>query len=673
MCIECLFPIYIYFLGILYLYQFYFKMSFGGCNMTKYWNFPSTIGGNVNSINNAGLETFRGNALESLTREICQNSLDAVRDKTKPVVVEFERFEIDVRSFPGKTDLNQSLNYCRKTWTEHNKKIEEFTDQAQTLLNKNTMSMLRISDFNTKGLEGAKYAELGSSWSALIKEAGSSNKSDSSGGSFGIGKSAPFLNSKLRTLFYSSYDVTGYESHIGVANIMSFNLPDGSTTTGSGYYTNNNYSTAIEGQLKLDKNFVRTEPGTDVYVTAFEPKGIWKEEIIKSVLSSFFITIFNQELIVKVNGFTIDNQNIVTLIQDLEDTKSNRELKKYCDVLTSEKTIKIEYPEKQYKEGIRFQNGEAILYLMNGDDLNRKVLMTRNTGMRIYEQNRISGSISFTGVLRITGINMNTIFKDMENPEHNKWEANRYEENPKLAEMIFADLRRFIREEVKKHYQEEIKDQVNAVGLGDFLPNKNILEDGRNQKRETLTTKVKTIEKKKVEKKKRKRPQKRGKNIEELEDDLENKYGISDGDKGGLGTGKHGAGGGVNQDDGENRVDEIKNGLSGQDNRRQPSKNPISISERYVCINKQAGKYRFQIASDKSLESARLVFRVNGEQSDFDMPIKDAITNDKEVLIDDITKNTIYLHSIKKNRPFMLDIDIDYDEYCVLEVALYEN
>ena len=43
----------------------------------------------INSINNAGLETFWNNELDALTREICQNSLDAVKDPIQPVVTEF--------------------------------------------------------------------------------------------------------------------------------------------------------------------------------------------------------------------------------------------------------------------------------------------------------------------------------------------------------------------------------------------------------------------------------------------------------------------------------------------------------------------------------------------------------------------------------------------------------
>src|SRR5699024_3629209 len=152
---------------------------------------------------------------------------------------------------------------------------------------------------------------------------------------------------------------------------------------------NNQQSTAIYGKLSMDPNFVRNETGTDIFVTAFEPKGDWKEEVIISVLFNFFITILNDKLIVKVNNFEINKNNIVSLIENLKDTKANRELKQYCEILKSKNTIKIPYPEKNYKNGIKFEEAEAHLYLINGENLNRKVLMTRKTGMRIFEQTHI--------------------------------------------------------------------------------------------------------------------------------------------------------------------------------------------------------------------------------------------------------------------------------------------
>lgn len=60
--------------------------------MQLYWNFPAASGGMFNSINHEGIDRIKGNELASLTREICQNSLDAVQDETKPVTVEFKKF-----------------------------------------------------------------------------------------------------------------------------------------------------------------------------------------------------------------------------------------------------------------------------------------------------------------------------------------------------------------------------------------------------------------------------------------------------------------------------------------------------------------------------------------------------------------------------------------------------
>ena len=92
--------------------------------MNTYWNFPAATGGLINSINNAGLETFRGNALESLTREVCQNSLDAVKDTKSPVVVEFSQFQMNTNDFPEKEELVGVFHKCEATWSGRNKKSD---------------------------------------------------------------------------------------------------------------------------------------------------------------------------------------------------------------------------------------------------------------------------------------------------------------------------------------------------------------------------------------------------------------------------------------------------------------------------------------------------------------------------------------------------------------------
>jgi hypothetical protein len=646
--------------------------------MNTFWNFPAATGGMINSINNAGLETFRGNALDSLTREICQNSLDAVKDHNKPVIVEFNRLTSDISKFPNRNELLDIFHQCKQTWLGRNKKSEDFIENALTILNKLQIQFLRISDFNTKGLEGAREGELGSPWSSLVKEAGSSNKDDSSGGSFGIGKSAPFLNSNLRTLFYSSLDSTGYQSHIGVANIMSFKKNDDQITLGNGYYTNDEKSKAIPGLLILDNEYRRNETGTDIYIAAFEPKEEWEKEIIKSVLYNFFITIFNKKLVVKINNFEINETNIANLIEELEDNEENRFLKNYFNLLVSNKTVKINYPAKSYKQGIQFEEGEAVLYLLNGEDLNRRVLMTRKTGMRIFEQKNISGSISFTGLLMITGVHMNNIFKQMENPAHNEWSAERYEKNPKLAEKIYKELRTFIRDKVKEHYQEQITDSIDAVGLSDFLPNKNLVASSGINKTESLNSTIKSI----ITKEKKEEPARKAKPTGRVESDFEvqlvGEYGITPtGDEGGNGSGEHSdggnAGGGSSDPGGQNELNRNDDGETDKRKERKPSKDPVYIKQKYVCVERNNGKYRFFISPKKSLENGRLVFRVIGEQSDYDLPIKNAYTNDQNVTVEKYGSNCVYLQSVKANKSFVIDVEIDYYDYCVMEVELYEN
>lgn len=642
--------------------------------MQPFWNFPAASGGMINSVNNAGIETFKGNELDSLTREICQNSLDAAKDESQPVVVEFKCFMLPSNQFPKRDELLEAFNKCETTWAGKNEKTEQFVEQAKYILNQNEIPFLRISDFNTKGLEGAQTGELGTPWSSLVKEAGSSNKGDSSGGSFGIGKSAPFANSKLRILFYSSRDITNYQSHIGVANIMSFEKEPGLITLGTGYYTYTHNSNAIPNLLNLDPNFTREESGTDIYVSAFEPKEKdWIEAIRNSVIFNFFITILQGKLVVKINDEVISQENIDQLISQLDDSHDDfRHVKNYFKLFTSEDTIKIPYPAKSYRKIGNFEEGEATLYIMKGEDLNRRVLMTRKTGMRLFEQNRISGSISFTGVLMITGKHMNYVFKKMENPAHTGWEPNRYEEAPKEAEKAFKELRKFVRETVQQQFQPETTEAMDAFGLSDFLPDTSTVEGEGEDKKEALTLKIKSVTQKKKEKPKKKlKAKKRTKSIEDMLADA----GISpEGDQAGHSDEEReeglGLGGGTGNTQGEQGpADEGTGGM--KDGKGEKEKNkPIDISTRYICLEKNSGLYRLNIKPDKNFKKGKLEFKVSGEQSDYSLPIIDIQSDDIEVT--SISKNVVRFNNLTGKKLKNVKIQVDYDQYCVLEVDLYE-
>jgi hypothetical protein len=646
-----------------------------------YWNFPAVAGGSINSINNAGLETFRDNPIDSLTREVCQNSLDAIKDPTKPVKVEFNTFSIDF--LPNRDELIDALRKAKNSWLnkteKKNEKVLKFIDRGLKLLENREIQFMRISDFNTIGLVGAKEAKLGTPWSSLIKEAGSSNKDDDSGGSFGIGKAAPFLSSELRTLFYSSYDKDGYTSHIGVSDIMSFHKDENLVTVGKGFYTKNDNSHAIEGLLNLDPSLKRDEPGTDIFVTSFNNFENWQNEMILSVLKNFFVTVSGKQLIVKINGFQIDHKNIADLIVGLEENDENLILKHYFSLLTSERTIRIPYPKQSFsnpKGRIEFEEGEAELLLMDGEDLNRCVLMTRKNGMRIYEQNRISGSISFTGLLIMKGKKMNKLFKQMENPAHDKWIPKRFEENPTLADNIYSDLRRFLRDSVKDTFQQNNTDSMNAVGLSDFLPNRNLLEDDGTEKVESIETRVKSIGIQEIDRKPSKAAKSRGNVPNKTEEQILGELGITDGEESGHVPGEGGSrgalGGGTTEPGGEKTTDSDKDGNVGVSEKEATKSVPVQNYQKYACANKKAGQYRFSIASQKAITRGELKFKVIGEQNDFDLPIVQALFADNRIAVETVSDNIIRFSSSAKTKNLSVDIQIDYSDYCVLEVTVYE-
>ena len=64
---------------------------------------------------------------------------------------------------------------------------------------------------------------------------GASDKSGTAGGSFGIGKFAPFACSDFRTVFYSTLDKDGVKAYQGVSRLTSFRTASGMVTQGTGF------------------------------------------------------------------------------------------------------------------------------------------------------------------------------------------------------------------------------------------------------------------------------------------------------------------------------------------------------------------------------------------------------------------------------------------------------
>lgn len=439
------------------------------------WRFASNNKGIVDGFNDPGIETFSANSIASMVREVIQNSVDQQVDDSRPVVVDFDFFQVTQDEIPGGRQLENIFDRCI-TASKGDPVATGFFQQAQKLM-KGKIDVLRISDHNTTGLVGAETDDTKTPWHQLVKGRGSSNKNINSGGSFGIGKAAPLACSYFHTIFYAS-KVDAIDSYVGVSRLLSFKEKESGffgkeyTTTGTGFYSSSDNMNAILKPFAMG-HFKRRDNGTDIYILALEKDKDLYGTIRLAVLENFFVSIEFQKLIVHVGQDTINRNSLAQYIAQLDD-KKYAALKDYYNLLIhrhddpeENRVISLDANEYGKKYGIK--DGECTLLLHQGEDLNQRVLMTRKTGMTLFPQSRLGNSISYTGILLIQGDTMNQIFKTMEMPAHDKWEPGRCKVNKTFYENAYTDLKQYLRKKIIENFGAPQQDIEAAYGMDEFF------------------------------------------------------------------------------------------------------------------------------------------------------------------------------------------------------------
>jgi hypothetical protein len=261
------------------------------------WFFPSTGHGENQGFADSQLEYFQGDHEKYIAREAIQNAVDARLDYSKPVSVVFEKTIIPTASLPGHEGLLNSLSRCL-VFVKSQEKAEHFFRSAVALLKSKEFPILKISDFNTKGLSGGDD-EVEGNWYRLVRAAGTSSPKGVAGGSFGIGKGAPIAASSLRTVFYSSINDKGELVCQGKARLVSHHDKDRDVRQGVGFYGIEGYKAIRKAALVPDM-FKRQERGTDIFVMGYKSGADWQQKLIKSVLHNFWLAILHGNLEVTV-------------------------------------------------------------------------------------------------------------------------------------------------------------------------------------------------------------------------------------------------------------------------------------------------------------------------------------------------------------------------------------
>ncbi len=614
------------------------------------WRFPSNDYGENKGINDSGVAMFRGTPLKSLAREICQNSLDAATgDK---IVVEFNMFRINSDTIPGKKNLEDTFQRCLAFWGgQKAQATKEFFTNAINTISEDTCSFLRISDFYTTGLTGSR-AEINTDWTNLTKSSGASDKKGTAGGSFGIGKFAPFACSDFSTVFYSTYDVNEEKAFQGVSRLVTFTREDGQNTQGTGYYGEER-NTPVYEELKLDPGFSRREGeyGTDIFIAGYKYGGnSWEKDIIVSILDGFLGALWHEKLEVKVGNVVINRAELGNIMEIYHDDLTGY-TDKYYEVLTSESTV-------WYREDF-LGMGELELGLLIGDqDSPNRISMIRQTGMKIMDKDRLPGHIPFTGVMFINGKKINERLRLIENPEHTKWEPER-SKNPIVEKQLLKSLNDFIKAKIEELISSGAGESVDAAGVGVFLPD-DVNEEENPAKEEVVSEKILEVEVKKV---KRKSLPMNSVGSNDAQDDATDLGGMEKGgsDEEWFHNGGH---------------TEHHESIPGQDahiseegDTQIPKRENVGM-EKFVCmgVDKDAGKYMLMLVPDRDGSNGEMELFLSAETQRYEAPIKKATVIGGSA---SFKGNVISGLEYKKGEPIRISLELDYSDYCSMEVILH--
>lgn len=645
------------------------------------WNFPTTFPGGGLGFNDGGTQLFKDDDIESLAREVCQNSIDAKRKNlNNPVIVEFNIFKIKKFDFPGYDDFKKiiidEINNSKKIYKNNMASLKYYQDALDTL-NAEEILCLRISDFNTTGLTNSGNKN-NNNWANLVVFSGTNDKNPEDGGSFGLGKNAMYTCSKFGCLFFSTLSVDKVMISEGVAKLSYYSREDNEVVHGLGFY--GDYSSSdlheedkpLQRMCNLDKKFHRKENdyGTDVYVLGFEQSEndlVVKNDglsnfdckIMASIIDNYFVSIVNNMLVVRINEKEINNSNIYDMFEKIYQRDSSYFNENTMDYLNVMKCSKV-YPICIMEKGVP----DAELRIELNSEYHNRVAMIKNTGMKIMDKNRLPQIAIFSGILILKTNEVNGYFKQMENPAHNDWVLSRIRSDKKAYDRYQSMLRQ-IKDILKELANESIPSQMDIAGLGEFLPDD--FDDNVDvNKKENITDEL--VEK--LEVKERIMLPKKYSNIDgaedeigisnegEIDDDGEYESSYSEGVLN-LSTGGFGSSHSSHQGDGKVNISKIMD---------------IGLKRRCYFDN-ILKEYVLSLYFPNDVKGCKLHIKLRGEQGEYSSKVVYAyiprsILGKKNLSVEN---DFINIGNIASGEKILVCFRLDHSDNYALEVDVYEN
>lgn len=448
--------------------------------------FLENTGGDAEGLSDAGIETFRAYPFAAAARETGQNSRDVRYDATKPVRLTFDIVTIKSDEFPSIDQFRKAAQLClKKSDKPKNEKEKGFFEQAVKVLNEPDIRILKISDFNTKGVHGP--CEEGQPFHSLAKSDGVSTKDDiNSGGSYGIGKNAVFALSDIQTAIFSTRyrDSADSAEHIlcmGKTLFISHEDETGSPRRRKGYWSKEGYM-PLDSADEIPAWLVREEQGTSIFsVCMRESRTDWRYEMTAAVIINFFCAIERKEMEFEIDGgkIKINRATLQPLFQDPKVREVVKKLNEEVSFETAKTLHQCLIDEKSINEVLDVEGlGKVSMRILLRDGLGYTIGIIRN-GMYITDNltffnepfKRFPLHREFSIVVEPHGATESEWFKRLEGPQHNDLSAERIPD-PSLREKgqkAFNLLAKKIRKRIRELARTEPIGRVELDELSDFF------------------------------------------------------------------------------------------------------------------------------------------------------------------------------------------------------------
>ena len=444
--------------------------------------FLPNVGDEDEGLSDAGIETFRDSPYASVARECGQNSRDAALKL--PVVLRFDAHVIDTASIPDLEAFRATIAACKRhAHARRDDKQTDFFDRATKLLASPKTEILVIADEGTRGLTGP--CEPGKAFHTLVKGAGvSTNKTDTSGGSFGIGKKAAFAISSLHTNFYSTiyHDGGDHPKFLAMGKCTLVSHEDGNhrKLRPTGYWGAGQFQ-PVESQDAVPGWLRRTTRGTSVVALGFTHSDNWSWRIAESLLRNFFAAIHGDEMVCEIDDgkIRIDSKTLPQLFADRHITDAANDNDSVEDLKFSQQLLEcLTSRETQTVENKFLGIGSMRLRVLVHDRFPKRICILRNgmyitDGLKNFNDKLIRFPLcrDFVAILECADDESNRLFRSLENPKHDELSPERLFSNDEKTRVRQAmhDLIQWIREEIKSRTFNAPEDVVQLEELNEFF------------------------------------------------------------------------------------------------------------------------------------------------------------------------------------------------------------